>query len=1233
MICQPNTFRLRLEGTAQKQRPPLAFRADYVRVDEHRTADWMVFARLYARYLKYYDEANVPDGDWTAFYTHNPAMVLANLSAARVDWYREEIRLIYIELQKLDLQADALLLRQHFNRLFDMVANLAMQLDEHFKRLPEDQPFKQVLGNLIQTMLAPALQNWIGWQHKASLAGPAPYPLVDTGTSELQERLIKQLVLGEALKPATDIWNDHDFSPEWLLGGAPDWVTYRNGIFADAVAGNYNEVFGSDILLPDVAGKINFAIRHFFFSNAHEQFLKGFAKASIQASSALGMLLSNWNKHELHLALYFAFLRLFEHERDALNTFTERHLGFYYRDVLRLKEKIALPGQAFVTFELAKNIEQFLLREGLKLKAGKDGNGKEMFYALTEALVANKAKVAELRCILKAPGNPALYQFSPDRPAYRNSDIHRYFAAPVANSADGLGADLTSTDKQWHLFGNKTPVTSAGQLVWNIDIPGADVGFAIASQYLFLQEGTRAVNVRVDGPNTAPLNNKTFQLRLTTEKGWHETTATFAGNTLSFILEGDAPSITPYVAKVHGASYPTSFPVLECRLPNTNTQLYQYESLKNFQVTNLRLTVSVTGKKNLALSGSTGPLDSSKPFHPFGTAPGNGAVFYVGDKEVFQKQADVTLHYRWKEADTYNKYFDPHTYGTHPATRISRLSKGQWSDQSGDIIEHASDSGDIDFQVQSQHTITPDFTPNAFFANTATAGFVRFRLVGDWGHAAYPAALTKYAVTGSGQPNPLYDPQLLELSLDYTAVTNIPLQSSAQLESQLGRLLHLHPFGFAEALPTPVGGPNLLPLMAPQYSTPVNNVGKDGGEFFMGVSGLNPPQILSLLIQVAEGSADPLLEKPENHVVWSYLQGDVWVNFEPEDVADGTLGLLQSGLIGFAMPREADTVHNLLPSGLHWIRAQVESGVDAVCKLIGVHAQGARTQWTDAGNGVQFSALPLAEGSIAKLQEPHSAVKKALQPYAGFGGRAAETTDHFFTRVSERLRHKNRGITLWDYERLVLEQFPHVHRARCLNHLQFEPSGNQFLYRELAPGHVTLIIVSNLRNRNAVNPLRPYTSLGNLKNIHDWLKMRLSCFVTLHVRNPMFEPVRAEFKVKFFPGFDETFYEKKLNDDIIRFLSPWAFDGGEELVFGGKMHKSTLVNFIEEQPYVDYLTDLKLIHLTIPPKPDQETVEPSTQCSVLVSADEHWIEVIGDDAVVGASEDCECGVPQQTGNA
>jgi hypothetical protein len=278
-----------------------------------------------------------------------------------------------------------------------------------------------------------------------------------------------------------------------------------------------------------------------------------------------------------------------------------------------------------------------------------------------------------------------------------------------------------------------------------------------------------------------------------------------------------------------------------------------------------------------------------------------------------------------------------------------------------------------------------------------------------------------------------------------------------------------------------------------------------------------------------------------------------------------------------------------------------------------------------------LSALPLPAGTIAKLANADSAIKKVEQLYATFGGRAAETGSHFFTRVSERLRHKNRAIAQWDYERMVLEAFPTVHKVKCLNHLRFEPTGNTHIYRELAAGHVTVIVVSNLRNQNAVNTLRPYTALGDLENIETFLKARMTCQATLHVRNPLFEPIRAEFKVRYFPGYDETFYTQLLNEGIIRFLSPWAFDAGQDIGFGGKIYKSALINFVEEQPYVDYVEDFRLIHLTIPPKPDQETIEPGTQCSILVSAEAHFITVILDNAAAGLTEDCGCATLATTG--
>ena len=125
------------------------------------------------------------------------------------------------------------------------------------------------------------------------------------------------------------------------------------------------------------------------------------------------------------------------------------------------------------------------------------------------------------------------------------------------------------------------------------------------------------------------------------------------------------------------------------------------------------------------------------------------------------------------------------------------------------------------------------------------------------------------------------------------------------------------------------------------------------------------------------------------------------------------------------------------------------------------------------------------------------------------------TMPDFYRRISERLRHKDRAIDLWDYERLVLEAFPSIYKVKCLNHTQYEPAESQGsgpcsggVYRELAPGHVTLVALPNLRGQVQRDPLKPYTSLGVLSDIQAYLAQRCSGFVQLHVKNPQFEEVR-----------------------------------------------------------------------------------------------------------------------------
>ena len=111
-------------------------------------------------------------------------------------------------------------------------------------------------------------------------------------------------------------------------------------------------------------------------------------------------------------------------------------------------------------------------------------------------------------------------------------------------------------------------------------------------------------------------------------------------------------------------------------------------------------------------------------------------------------------------------------------------------------------------------------------------------------------------------------------------------------------------------------------------------------------------------------------------------------------------------------------------------------------------------------------------------------------------------------------------------------------------------------------------------------------------------------------------------------GFDETYYTNQLRLEITRYLSPWAFPGGGSPSFGGKIFKSVLINFVEERPYVDYVTDFKLF--LEKGAADLNEAEGSTAVSILVSAPEEKhrivpITVAGLPAIAQASaEDCSC---------
>ena len=117
--------------------------------------------------------------------------------------------------------------------------------------------------------------------------------------------------------------------------------------------------------------------------------------------------------------------------------------------------------------------------------------------------------------------------------------------------------------------------------------------------------------------------------------------------------------------------------------------------------------------------------------------------------------------------------------------------------------------------------------------------------------------------------------------------------------------------------------------------------------------------------------------------------------------------------------------------------------------------------------------------------------------------------------------------------------------------------------------------------------------------------------MNLEVRNPKYEELNVSFRVKFHAHISNTgFYQNLLKTEIDDFLTPWAKDMGT-LTLGNRIYKSTLLNFIEERDYVDYLThfNAKLLVDGIE-KNFEEEIIPSSSLSLIVSGQNHIVNLI-----------------------
>lgn len=981
---------------------------------------------------------------------------------------------------------------------------------------------------------------------------------------------------------------------------------------------------------------------------------QAFFKDDTELKELLDSLDTN-NKLTAHLTLFICFLKLLDFSNERFNKLTKKHLDFYYGEILQLDKIPEVNDKVHILFELAKNIDSTTLFKGTELDGGKDGIGKKRVYRLDEEFYPNQAKVVELKNVYNDPKGQdsgsypikcasvansyngqgeeffgedhSWYPFgynhlNNDHPELADATLGFSIASSILKLKEGDRHIVSEVS-----FQSATDNFTVNQLITNIEV------------YYTGKEGWV-------GPLT--LSSNTVEINLNTGVNQVYQTGFISQKlTLITILDYGKEGLVPYDKSIHKSNYTTNQPLVRYVVKTDTPDGYLI--YKNFtkQISKVDLKVLVKGMRDLLLESDTGSLNTKKPFYPFTTNPVKNSRFSVYSEEIFSKNwKNIHVNIRWKNTpDSFNDLY--RAYDKSFAESVAKdwfVPIRNGLDQQiipiiGTLIYPPFRLRGFYSKYRSIVTDNNYFKVNSYILSNKQWSFIKSNIVlfnsvlttgdnqivfetnfsvGDNGYSnikSGPLAITLkqsflqelypriYALAMMDDdvnvliPNQPYTPLADYVTVDYTAEATLQVDSTDDLNfsNRAIQLFHEHPFGEAEehkALKNKVDFVSSNPSLAPTYCK--------GGELFIGISNALPLQQLSLLIQLKEGSENTAISSFEDgqKITWDILCSNNWKPLQDSTtmLLNQTDNFLRSGIVRFEIPRDATENNTLLPEGFYWIRAKMYKSFDAVCKVLSIDAQATLAVFENRGNEVSHLEQGIPSETIKKLVDRSALIKSVKQPYNSFGGSPSEKDSEYYRRVSERLRHKNRAITLWDYEHLILQQFSEIFQVKCLNHT----CENSFI----SAGNVTIVVIPDTAKKNVFDNYQPRVSKALLNQIGLFINQLNSLHVQAKVINPEYEEIQVSLKVKFYDGLDVPIHIQNLNKDITKYLSPWAFEDRETLRFGITIYRSQLIDYIEKLPYVDYLQDVLLIKeggISL------KSCTPSTPRNILVSAKTHRI--------------------------
>ncbi len=1115
------------DGLSQAQRQKPALRGDYFHLNDLKFEQILFLATEYSRLMHFYQLDLSIDGNWQAYFSADESILMASILALQPhqlaeqfeqrlqtqpnyrDWFRDDI------VRKIDLSY-----REQINsplmliRLFEQW-HTALNLQQGASAIE--------LKNLLEGILR-------GLKWEVKILSEATPRLLQSYTANLCSRQFKALV-------------------EWPLPQTSE-------------ASKTNTANSSQTPLHGEAKTFSRSeVRHNFHTlNQALRMLQNGVRQLLPESLKSG-------QHDPAIALLLGFAQLYSQLQPRLNRFADKHIDFYFHDVLGLKQSPTQIDSAYLVMQVSPNAQQVAIAKGTEFTAGQDQNLQDIVYHANESTVLSNARISSLHTIYFDRHGMERRLLRTQASYYKPIEVLDSTAEPEAYEKLPPLPLMGAPKPGEHLAG----------------VNAARFGFAIASHTLLMQEGERRIklmlklrhNARYTIENTLrelaeqlgkkyqreaehahelrlsdvfiKLMRSMFRISITTANGWFpipEYRPEYSGlnpniaeNSLALYIDlpSATPAVTPYESTVHGEEFATNTPILRFEMMR-NEYAYPYDILTHWLLEEIDLEVDVKACRQLVLHNQIGQLSALAPFTPFGPLPDLSSYLIIGCEEVLGKQLrDASVDIEWTGlpsnlggfAEYYRGYQEP-LKADEVKVKLSVLVDGKWSkpNSNTDLFQfEAKEDGSPSNQVRQENRISfaslmslykpshqsllPQNGIKFTYNSTTMNGMFKLSLdepAGAFGHQEYPQLLTR-VLTQNAQKKKI-GLMTAQPNPPYTPqisriVFNYKAFSTINFDQSTSELATSHQEAFIHLHPM---GSKLMRVNESKMIPLVPHY-PAAGNLMLGIDAERLQGQLNLYFYLREDSL-PMAKGTQTRLQWWYLSSNRWRRFQQAQILeDSTHGFMTSGIVQLQLPDDMNKDHTVMPSDQFWIGVTAEQGIERFCSLYSVFAQAIKVNWS-AAHG-QKTAPVLPAWQIRNSRSPIPSLNGVLQVRSSFNGKAAETKEQFRTRASERLRHKNRALTSSDYEAIILERFPQVYKVKCFPHLCSSTDPHQ----RIRPGHLLIVPIPHL-NQGGHGNQRPTLSGHLIKEIHDYIRTYAPADVQISVENPAYEEIQIRCTVK-----------------------------------------------------------------------------------------------------------------------